>query len=522
MFDKAGDVVLQLLVFLSGAILMSLEILGSRVLAPTYGNSIFVWGSLIGVFLGALSAGYWLGGLLADARPRWGALAAVLVGAGVLVWAVPALIVPVVALAGTGPRSGPLLAATGLFFLPSVLMGMVSPYAIRLHGAAEGHLGRTAGRLYALSTFGSIFGTLGTAFYLVPLTGVADLVRWLGVGLVLLAGLALVAGRQWRRAGAALLVGALALAAAPGGPAALVAPGLPAGDLGTETGYSGERLQVVYRVDSLYHHIRVSEGAGARFLRFDNSWQSGMALDDPFRSVFDYTDYFHLGFALRPQARDVLVVGLGGGLIPKQIWKDYPDARVDAVEIDPAVVAVARRYFGLPDDPRLQVHVQDGRRFLAATDRRYDLIVLDAYYADAIPFHLTTREFLELTQSRLKDGGMVAANVIGALSGPKSALFASFYHTLAQGFPERYVFAHGWARDPRSEVLRNLIVFAGDRRTLTTAEVGEAVAAAGRRGMPAAYTSRGADLLNGSPDLRLARLLTDDHAPVENLLKIGD
>lgn len=512
---------LQLLVFLSGAILMGLEILGSRVLAPAYGNSIFVWGSLIGVFLGALALGYWLGGVVADASPRLGALAAILLAAGALVWSIPALAAPAMGLAGTGPRTGPLLASLLLFFLPAVLLGSVSPFALRLHGAAAGALGRTAGRLSAIATAGSIVGTLGTAFWLVPLAGVAALVRWLGVGLMLLGGLAMTAAGFPRRAGGALLLAFLAAAVVPGAPARSLLPGAVLRPE-TETGYYGEPVRVLYRVDSLYHHIRVTEGEGARYLRFDKSWQSGMSLADPFSSVFAYTDYFHLGFALRPQVQDVLVVGLGGGLIPKQIWRDHPNVRVDVVEIDPEVVAVARRFFGLPEDPRLQVYVQDGRRFLAETGRRYDLIILDAYYADAIPFHLTTREFLELVHSRLKDGGLVAANVIGALGGPRSALFASFYYTLAQVFPERYVFAHQWAEDQRPEILRNIIVFAGADRPLTAPAVGAAVTAAGGRGLALAYQRRAGDLVTGEPDLRLARLLTDDHAPVENLLRIGD
>ncbi len=515
---------LQTVVFFSGAILMSLEILGSRILAPTHGNSLFVWGSLIGVFLAALAAGYWLGGICADARPLPAGLAAALLGSGILVWAIPTLVEPVVRLAGAGARSGPLLAATGLFFLPTVLMGMVSPYAIRLHGVAGGALGRTAGGLYALSTAGSIVGTLGTAFYLVPLLGVAELVRYLGVGLLLLAGLSLWATRGAGRWGGAVIVaGVLALLPAPGGQQPEMAAPPPASggaDSGTEQGFRGELLKVIYRSDSLYHQIRVSEGDGVRYLRFDRSWQSGMALDDPFRGVFDYTDYFHLGFALRPQIRDVLVVGLGGGTVPKQMWQDYPQVRIDVVEIDPEVERVARRYFALPDDQRLQVHVQDGRRFLEMTERRYDLIVLDAYYADAIPFHLITQEFLTLVRSRLQEGGLVAANVIGALSGPRSSLSASFYLTAATVFPERYVFAVGWARDARVEALRNLIVFAGTGRTQTAVEVQAAVQAAAGRGIRPDYLRRSADLVTGTPGLALGRLLTDDHAPVERLMPV--
>ncbi len=509
---------LQAVVFCGGAILMSLEILGSRVLAPSYGSSIFVWGSLIGVVLGALTVGYWLGGVLADARPRAGTLAVILLSAGALVWAIPSLVGPAVRMAGGDARFGPLATAMGLFFLPTLLMGMVSPYAIRLRGPASGSLGRTAGVLYALSAAGSVAGTLGTAFFLIPWLGVAQLIRILGAGLVFLAALALAATATTRRIAVLPALAAVFLVLASGGRD----PVAGNGGRGAENAWDSSAPRVIFQKDSIYHRIRVTEDHAARYLLFDNSRQSGMALDDPFRSVFDYTDYVHLGFALRPRIRDVLVIGLGGGLIPKQIWKDHPDSRVDVVEIDPEVVRVARRYFALPEDERLRVYVEDGRRFLEATDRRYDLIVLDAYYAHAIPFHLATREFLELVRSRLRSDGMVAANVAGALAGPRSALFASFYHTVAQVFPERYVFAAGWAREGNAEKLRSIVLLAGSGRSLPPPAMAQAMAAAEQRGVRREHLRRAADLVAYVPDLSVARLLTDDRAPVEVLLRVID
>ena len=172
---------IALVAFAAGAILMSLEILGSRILAPQYGNSVVVWASLIGVFMAALSTGYWLGGTLADRWPRRSGVGVVIAIAGILVTLIPVTAPFVFAIAGDALRRGSLVAAMGLFFLPTTLMGAVSPYAIRLPEFTAGRLGRTAGRLYAISTVGSILGFLGglawaiASFLVVPVVVAEDL-----------------------------------------------------------------------------------------------------------------------------------------------------------------------------------------------------------------------------------------------------------------------------------------------------------------------------------------------------------
>lgn len=499
---------LELVVFLCGAILMGLEMLGSRVLAPSFGNSIFVWGSLIGVFLSALAVGYYVGGLLADARPLRPMLGVPIAGAGLLVLAIPHLAGPVSGLAGLGPRLGPLLAATLLFFPPTVLLGMVTPFAIRLQGASVPQLGRAAGRLYAVSTVGSIAGTLGTAFFLVPAVGVTDLLRYLGTALLLLGGGLAAAGARWQVKAALAGIAALAV---------LLSPLRP---VDVELAPDGRLLRVLYRKDSLYHHIRVVEGGGARYLRFDNSWQSGMSLADPAESVFPYPDYFHLAMVLRSNIRNVLFVGLGGGQAPKRFLRDYPWVQVDVVELDPEVVRVAREYFFLPDDPRLRVVVEDGRRYLEKTDRRYDLIVLDAYYADAIPFHLTTREFFRLVKDRLREGGLVTANVIGALEGRRAALFHAVYRTVAEVFPERYVFPVYWSVDPSPRSMRNIILFAGNGPTLSPADIEARVEEARQMGVRQDVLRLTKELYAATLPLIDVPVLTDDRAPVEDLLRL--
>lgn len=160
-----------------------------------------------------------------------------------------------------------------------------------------------------------------------------------------------------------------------------------------------------------------------------------MRLDDPFATVFEYTDYLQLGLAYAPTTRRVLFIGLGGGSAVKRMWRDFPSLRLHAVELDPDVVRVAERWFALPRDSRLQVSAQDGRRFLQTNDERWDMIVIDAYFADSIPFHLSTAQFFELVRSRLSPGGVVVSNVIGAAEGPDSKLLRSMAKTYRAVFP---------------------------------------------------------------------------------------
>ena len=498
------NVVLQVTVFLSGALLMALEILGSRVLAPAYGSSIFVWGSLITVVLGALALGSWLGGRAADAWPRPANLAAILALAGGLTWCIPAIAGPVVAAAGSDLRVGSLVAALGLFFAPMTFLGMISAYAIRLHGVREGRLGGTAGRFYALSTAGSMVGTLGTSFFLIPLTGVAALIRLIGLGLVLLAILNAAAGRGRRLGtGALVLLVGLGVGSAGQGESTTIRTADPA-------------LRTVYQRDSQYQHVRVQDDARARYLRIGNFVQSGIALGDPLTSHYDYVDYFHLAMLLRPEATHVAMVGLGGGIVANQFVRDYPGLRMDVAEIDPDIGHVARAYFGLTDDPRLTVHLKDGRQFLEASERRYDLIFLDAFSLEGVPFHLTTLEFFELCARRLAPGGKVVANLSGVVNGPERGLLPAYYATVGTVFPERYVFAEPYDDEPRT--YGNAYVVAGHGPMLA-ADQWRALAEAGvARGFPRAYAAKVAKLVAWPGTA--APVLTDDYAPTE-LLAVG-
>ena len=435
--------------FVSGAVLLGLELAASRVLAPAFGNSLFVWGALIGVVLTGLSVGYWAGGVLADRMPSPRLLVAAVFLGGLLVLAVPLLderVLDLVERWDPGPRANPLVAAILLFGPASIVLATVTPIAVRIASRELDAVGRTAGRLFSISTAGSIAGTFVTAFWLVPAIGVDQLIA-VGAVVLLVAALPLaLVHRAWALAGAgAALVAVAAVAAvavAPDRGGTVAASRLrnyspiyrTRADLlrnAPDAVLSGFKL--LDRRDTRYHHVLVAESDGVRYLRFDNSFQSAMRVASPYRAEYAYTDAFAVAFGYRPSARDILFVGLGGGTAPKRIHRDFPRVGMRVVEIDSEVVDVARGWFAFP--PSIPVTVRDGRQFLERERRRYDVIALDAYYADAIPFHLTTREFLETVRNRLRPGGVVVANVIGAVRGPDSKLLRAFVRTYRGVFP---------------------------------------------------------------------------------------
>jgi len=443
---------ITLLIFVSGAVLMALEIAGSRVLAPFFGSSVFVWGSLIGIFLGAMSGGYWLGGWLSERWPQQVLLNSLLAAAGGFTVLLPLWAAPLChALAGgqdavldLGPRLGPLLAALILFALPSVLMGVASPFAVRLLARDVSGVGGVAGRLYAIGTLGSIAGTLVTAFWLIPQFGTHHIL--IGIGMLLMATAA--ATLSMRRTAAMLLAFGILLS--------VIALTRTPPDLRAQPARG--RYTLIEERDSAYthmtveHHLYPTRTRGevpiAAYLRFGKYTQGAIFINDWQRrgrehwSAAPYTDLFHLARLFNADLRRVLFIGGGVGIGPRSFRRNYPESRVDLVEIDPVVVELGRKHFFLETDDRLQVHIDDGRTFLRRhPDRQWDVIILDAFtIGGRLPFHLMTREFLEAVKAHLAPGGVLLANLNSALTGEQGRIFRAEYLTYREVFPSVYVF----------------------------------------------------------------------------------
>ncbi len=391
---------LPLLVFVVGTGSLGAEIAAVRLLAPYFGASTIVWANTIGVVLVALSLGYWLGGRLADRHPHLRGLCLLALSAAVLLALVPFAADPLLDLGvraldsvSAGAFIGSLLAVLVLVAVPVLLLGAVSPWAIRLAVSRVEEAGTVSGRLYALSTAGSLLGTLLSALLLIPLLGTRRtfLVFALAVALVAVTGLR--PTRRWALAPAAI--------------AGLMA--VPTGTLKAET----ESGRVIYEEETQYQYARVVQrDNGTRVLELNE----GQVFHSYYRPETALTGHYPddmlvLPLAARtgPPAR-VAVLGNAAGTLARAYGEFFPRTRVDGVEIDPALSEIGRRYFDM-DNPRLRLHHEDARPWLRRADSRYDAIQIDAYRQPYIPFYLATREFFELVRDRLRPGGAVVVNV---------------------------------------------------------------------------------------------------------------
>lgn len=495
---------LHLIVFTSGAVLMGLEIIGSRVLAPYFGNSIFVWGSLISVVLAALSLGYYWGGRLSTRNPSLVGLLILLIIPGVLIFLLPFIYPQVnhwIANVNFGNRMNPLIASTIYFLPPSIFLGTVSPYAVRLSATALATVGSTAGTVYALSTAGSIFGTLVTAFYLIPIIGVTGIVHSLGLTLMCLATLSGVILYLHRSSRAVTI---LWLAMVSG---IMASTGLV-------------RAKSIFEKDTFYHRIRVEQDTEARYLYFDRTLQSAMNLDDPTSLRLLYPRFTSLGLTLAPDPKRVLIIGLGGGSIAKKYNHEFPSMELDVAEIDPEVIQVAKKYFYFQEGKNVRVHAQDGRLFLMRARQRYDIVLLDAYYADAVPFHLTTREFFQIADSKLTSKGAVVVNMIGSVTGSRSKMVRSMIKTLKGVFPQLYIFPTLGADEDSLWNSQNIIIVASkDPERVSIQEIVKRAESLGRGLFPDSLRDITDSYYDGPIPADDVPELTDDYAPTDSLLQ---
>jgi spermidine synthase len=495
-YQKRLTWILRTYVFIGGAAVMALELLGSRFLAPHFGSTIFVWGSLIGVVMAALALGYYCGGRLADMNSSYSTLAFIIFAAGVYMTFI-AVFSPdafeFTLMMNLGDRYGPLLASVLLLALPTLLLGMVSPYAIKLAARTLKGLGSLAGSLYALSTVGSIVGTFVTVFVLIPEFGVLRILYALSI---LLMGFSIITLSHRMKAVSVLAI-LLAVALATSPPA--------------------QASGVIYMKDTPYHHLVVMDNSltDVRTLLLDNNFHGAMDLKDPDRIVYKYMGYFHLAFLINPEIKDVLFVGGGSYFGPKKFLKDYSWITVDVVEIDPEVTLVAKEYFGLIEDPRLNIYSQDGRIFLTQSGKTYDLIVMDAYARTYIPFHMMTHEFMVELREHLNSNGIVVFNVLTSLSGEASLLFKAEYRTIKSVFPQVYVFP---VSSYSTETAQNIEVVATKSDTFYSKE--ELISRAENYAHlgPPQLIDYASHYWETEIETAGAPIVTDDYAPLDNML----
>ncbi|MDQ4077384.1 MAG: fused MFS/spermidine synthase [Chloroflexota bacterium] len=424
---------LLLIVFFAGLVTLGVELAASRLLAPFFGTSLLVWATLIGLILIYLSVGYWLGGRWADRSPRMQTLIGIITVAAILVGLVPIVAAPVLRLSvegfarlNAGLLGGSFAGVLLLFTAPMILLGCVSPFAIRLAVDEVEHAGRVAGQIYALSTLGSFVGTFLPVLWLIPSYG-TRWTFWL-FALLLLTVAALAAAMSARRALAWPVLGfatVLALALWTQGQA--IKPG----------------GNVLYEGESLYHYIRVVEEDGWRLLELNEGQGTHSAYYPGSETTGGVWDFYLLAPLFNPAPYDPFaqekrwaIIGVAAGTTPRAIQAVYGDEPVVGVEIDGQVVEVGHRFFAMEELTSLEVIIEDGRTWLAHDSGRYHVIAVDAYRQPYIPFHLTTVEFFTDARAHLTSDGVVAINV-GRAPGDWQ-LVDALYSTMQEVFPNVY------------------------------------------------------------------------------------
>jgi len=464
------------------------EIAAARLLAPYFGASTIVWANTIGVVLVALSVGYWLGGRYADRHPHLGGLCLLVLAASVLIALIPFAAKPFLGFSvdafdtvSVGGFAGSLFGVLVLVAVPVTLLGAAAPWAVRLAVRDVDRAGEVVGRLYAISTAGSLLGTMLSALLFIPLLGTQRTFFAFALALALVASL----GVGWRFV---LVPAALALAMA-----------LPVGTIkAAETG------RVLYEAETVHQYARVVERPdGSRVLELNEGqavhslWRPGSYLTG------DYWDgHLVLPAAARAEPpRRIAILGNAGGTVARSFGHYFPGTAVDAVEIDGELTELGRRFLDLRN-PRMRVFGEDARPWLERSAGGYDAIMVDAYRQPYIPFYLTTREFFELARRRLAPGGIVVVNV-GHPEGSEE-LERVLGATMAAAFPRvlRYPIE-----------ATNTLLVAGDG-PLSAARLGRGAAALPVALRPLARAAAGAL----EPRLPGGEVFTDDHAPVEWLV----
>ncbi len=503
--DRAFNRLLLLIVFVGGTSSIAIELSASRLLGPYFGTSTFIWANLIGLTLLYLSIGYYVGGKIADRWPSAKLLFAITTIAGFSTGLIPLLARPILEQSLTafshlavGAFYGSLVGVILLFAIPITALGIVSPFAIRLRLHRVDAAGNTAGSLYALSTVGSILGSFLPVLVLEPAIGTYRTFYTFSLLLLItsILGLILLKAR-WLVIGAAFLT--------------LVVVGI------TILGTGGmvrppEFGELVYETESEYNYIQVVKDHGAYLLMLNEGHAIHSVYDPDGTITGGPWDYFTVGpffnQDMKPEdVSSVALIGLAGGTMAKELTLAYGPIPIDGVEIDPKIAEVGRKYFDM-NEPNLNVIVQDGRYFLSTTNKRYDLVGIDAYRQPYIPFHLTTREFFEQVRSHLSPDGVAVINagrtetdyrLVDVIASTMKSVFPNVYLIDIDGYTNTIVVGTSQPTDIknfRENILRQ------DPGVIR--DIGEI-----------SLTSGNVREWTGT-DLTL--VFTDDHAPVERVV----
>ena len=485
-----------LTILVSSGLLLVLEVVAGRLIAPYVGVSLYTWTAVIGVILAGLSAGNWIGGVWADAGGGEKASGIVLIGASLATLAIPlvlTLVAPAIQGSAISLLSASLLLVLSLFFVPALLLGIITPLLTTLALGLSSRTGHIVGMMHALAAIGSIGGTFVTGYWLIQAFGSRAVV--LGTAFTL----GLISLPFFRRAGTPPIAAAV-----------LVTAALLVGATAFKNGYASpcdrESSYFCIRVVSDDWEVPPGELRSLvldHLLHGSNHSAEPRVLAAPYVHLMDELVLDHFGSAARP---DFFFIGGGAYTQPRAALALYPGASVTVAELDPLVTATAREMLFVETE-KIDIHHSDARTVLAGNEQgRYDVVVADAFHDIAVPIHLVTREFAELVKSRLNPGGLYTLNVVDAF--PDAKLVKSMIKTLRQVFSSVHVWLEGV---PEDQARVTYVISAGDDYRPS----GTLVA---RRGLQRQWFDVTEPLLAVGTPIDALPLLTDDRAPVEELM----
>lgn len=427
-----------------GSLIMVIEVLGSRVIGPFFGVSLFIWTSIIAVAMIALAAGYATGGIISDKYESPAMLYKLIMAAGVLTLLIPVLKAPIIKICiPLGLRSGAFISSLLLFAPALFLLGMVSPYIIRLATKEMRSVGKSVGTFYAISTIGSVAGTAVTGFFLVAYLGVNNIFLLVGGLLIALSCAYFIFFKKRFMVAAALILPTLFF--------------FPPADI-SRTLDNGTVVHLVHSKDSSYANLKIVDYTHGdnhiRELLLDGQTQSAMDIKTGL-STAHYTYLLELlPYGINPKGKNALVVGLGGGLVPR--WYEKNGIKTDIVEIDKDVLDLAEKYFNFTISG--EKFIEDARQFFLRTEKKYDYIVMDAFGGETTPSHLLSLEAIQLMKSRMTNDAVLSLNIVSSLTTDNFVL-ASVAKTLKQVFDNVDI---NPLYDPSEEVIGNIIITAYD------------------------------------------------------------
>lgn len=444
---KIQNYILEIVVFTCGAVVMMFELVGSRILGPYFGTSIFVWTSLMGIILGSLSLGYYVGGKIADKKPNISILSLIIFLSSISIivtFLLKDIIISNLQTYILDIRIGSILGSVFLFLPTSFFLGMVSPYAVKLKLNNLNMSGSTVGNLSAISTTGSIFGTFLSGFYLIPKFGTNKLLIILAIVLFLIS--VLLSIKKYFKIRLFFLASVIIFVLSLN----ILNINLEQKDI--------IDVDTAYNRVWIYDYYESKTNKEARMMGINNENHSSMYLHSD-ELANEYLKYYDLAEYFKPGFKKTLLLGGAGYSYPKYFLEKFPESTIDVVEIDAKITELARKYFRLKEDPRLTIYHEDGRVYLNRTKEKYDTILGDAFGSHySLPYQLTTKEAVQKKYDILNDDGVVILNIISAIEGDKGKFLRAEYATYKSIFPHVHLFLTN--NQSNGKIVQNVILVA--------------------------------------------------------------